>query len=165
MTPSDTSVTSEALVTEVERMQVALIQAARQFRMMERAGINQSARSALAAIVKFGPLSMSELAAHEGVDPAGVSRTVRKLEESGDVVRRTSDTDARVNLIEVTESGRELFLRSRRQLTEIILDRISGLTPEQMATIVALGEGLELLVSATAPRPVEQPVTGTREAH
>ena len=137
----------------VERVQVALIQAARHFLTMDRAGINQSARSALAAIVKFGPLSMSELAAHEGVYPASVSRTVRRLQESGDVVRRTSDADGRVNLIEVTESGRELFLRSRRQLTEIILDRISTLPPEQLATIVALGDGLELLVSATGPRP------------
>ncbi|MEV0109329.1 MarR family transcriptional regulator [Nocardia sp. NPDC050799] len=152
MTPPDSS-TTEEFVAAVERVQVALIQAARQFRTMDRAGINQSARSALAAIVKFGPLSMSELAAHEGVDPASVSRTVRKLEESGDVVRRTSDEDGRVNLIEVTESGRELFLRSRRQLTEIILDRISTLSPEQLATIVALGDGLELLVSATGPRP------------
>ncbi|MGW5385375.1 MarR family winged helix-turn-helix transcriptional regulator [Nocardia sp. NPDC003963] len=148
----DSSTTSEEYVAAVERVQVALIQAARQFRTMDRAGINQSARSALAAIVKFGPLSMSELAAHEGVDPASVSRTVRRLEESGEVVRRTSDADGRVNLIEVTDSGRELFLRSRRQLTEIILDRISTLSPEQLATIVALGDGLELLVSATEPR-------------
>lgn len=153
MTLPDSSTTSEEFLAAVERVQVAVIQAARQFRTMDRAGINQSARSALAAIVKFGPLSMSELAAHEGVDPASVSRTVRKLEESGDVARRTSDEDGRVNLIEVTESGRELFLRSRRQLTEIILDRISTLSPEQMATIVALGDGLELLVSATGPRP------------
>ncbi|MGW1738280.1 MarR family winged helix-turn-helix transcriptional regulator [Nocardia sp. NPDC001965] len=152
MTLPDSSTTTEEQVAAVERVQVALIQVARQFRMMDRAGINQSARSALAAIVKFGPLSMSELAAHEGVDPASVSRTVRKLEESGEVLRRTSDADARVNLIEVTESGRELFLRSRRQLTEIVLDRISTLTPEQIATIVALGDGLELLVSATGPR-------------
>ncbi|WP_169811864.1 MarR family winged helix-turn-helix transcriptional regulator [Nocardia grenadensis] len=149
----DSSTTTEEFVVAVERVQVALIQAARQFRTMDRAGINQSARSALAAIVKFGPLSMSELAAHEGVDPAGVSRTVRKLEESGDVRRRTSEEDGRVNLIEVTESGRELFLRSRRQLTEIILDRISTLPPEQLAAIVALGDGLELLVAATGPRP------------
>lgn len=153
MTLPDSSTTSEEYVAAVERVQVALIQAARQFRTMDRAGINQSARSTLAAIVKFGPLSMSELAAHEGVDPASVSRTVRKLEESGEVVRRTSDADGRVNLIEVTESGRELFLRSRRQLTEIILDRISTLSPEQMATIIALGDGLELLVSATGPHP------------
>ncbi|MEU4310975.1 MarR family transcriptional regulator [Nocardia sp. NPDC024068] len=152
MTPSDPPATSEEFVVAVERMQVALIQAARQFRMMDRAGANQSARSTLAAIVKFGPLSMSELAAHEGVDPASVSRTVRRLEASGAVVRRTSDTDARVSLIEVTESGRELFLRSRRQLTEIILERISEFSPEQMATIAALGDGLELLVSATGPR-------------
>ncbi|WP_280426274.1 MarR family winged helix-turn-helix transcriptional regulator [Nocardia carnea] len=152
MTLSDSSTTTEELVAAVERVQVALIQAARQFRTMDRAGINQSARSALAAIVKFGPLSMSELAAHEGVDPASVSRTVRKLEESGDVVRRTSAADGRVNLIEVTESGRELFLRSRRQLTEMIVDRISTLSADQLATIVALGDGLELLVSATGPR-------------
>ncbi|GGL17599.1 MarR family winged helix-turn-helix transcriptional regulator [Nocardia jinanensis] len=153
MTLPDSSTTSAEYVAAVERVQVALIQAARQFRTMDRAGINQSARSTLAAIVKFGPLSMSELAAHEGVDPASVSRTVRKLEESGEVVRRTSDADGRVNLIEVSESGRELFLRSRRQLTEIILDRISTLSPEQMATIIALGDGLELLVSATGPHP------------
>ncbi|WP_328394243.1 MarR family winged helix-turn-helix transcriptional regulator [Nocardia sp. NBC_00416] len=151
MTLPDPSTTSEELVAAVERMQVALIQAARQFRTMDRAGINQSARSALAAIVKFGPLSMSDLAAHEGVDPASVSRTVRKLEESGEVVRRTSDADGRVNLIEVTESGRELFLRSRRQLSEIILGRISNLAPEQIAAIVSLSDGLELLVSATGP--------------
>ncbi|MEV5651090.1 MarR family transcriptional regulator [Nocardia sp. NPDC052254] len=151
MPSSDLPATDAELVAAVERVQVALIQAARQFRMMDRAGINQSARSALAAIVKFGPLSMSELAAHEGVDPASVSRTVRKLEECGDVVRRASDTDARVNMIEVTESGRELFLRSRRQLTQIILDRISTLSPEQLASIVALGDGLELLASATGP--------------
>lgn len=152
MTPSDSAAADEDFLAAVERVQVALIQAARQFRMMDRAGANQSARSTLAAIVKFGPLSMSELAAHEGVDPASVSRTVRRLEESGDVARRTSDTDARVNLIEVTEAGRELFLRSRRQLTEIILARISELPPHQRATIAALGDGLELLVAATGPR-------------
>ncbi|NKY33590.1 MarR family transcriptional regulator [Nocardia speluncae] len=152
MTLSDSPTTTEELVAAVERVQVALIQAARQFRTMDRAGASQSARSALAAIVKFGPLSMSELAAHEGVDPASVSRTVRRLEESGDVARRTSDMDGRVNLIEVTESGLELFLRSRRQLTEIIVDRIATLPAEDIGAIVALGDGLELLVSATGSR-------------
>lgn len=153
MSLSDSPTTTEELVAAVERVQVALIQAARQFRTMDRAGANQSARSALAAIVKFGPLSMSELAAHEGVDPASVSRTVRRLEESGDVARRTSDMDGRVNLIEVTESGLELFLRSRRQLTEIIVDRIATLPAEDIGAIVALGDGLELLVSATGSHP------------
>ena len=153
MTLSDSPTTTEELVAAVERVQVALIQAARQFRTMDRAGANQSARSALAAIVKFGPLSMSELAAHEGVDPASVSRTVRRLEESGDVARRTSDMDGRVNLIEVTEPGLELFLRSRRQLTEIIVDRIATLPAEDIGAIVALGDGLELLVSATGSHP------------
>ncbi|TWH10354.1 DNA-binding MarR family transcriptional regulator [Rhodococcus rhodochrous J45] len=151
MTVADTPTIDDALVAEIERVQVALIQAARQLRMMDRAGSSQSARSALAAIVKFGPLSMSELTAHEGVDPASVSRTVRKLEESGAVARRTSETDGRVNLIEVTESGRELFMRSRRELTEIIVGRMSGFTSEQLSTVVALSEGLELLVSATEP--------------
>ncbi|WP_052068087.1 MarR family winged helix-turn-helix transcriptional regulator [Rhodococcoides fascians] len=145
---------SEQLLTDVERMQVALIQAARQLRMIDRAGINQSARSALAAIVKYGPLSMSDLAAHEGVDPASVSRTVRKLEESGDIARRTSDFDGRVNLIEVTESGRALFLRSRRELTEIVLDKVARLPREQLDAIVSMSEGLELLVLATGPRAV-----------
>ena len=152
MTLPDPSTTTEDLVAAVERVQVAIIQAARQFRMMDRAGASQSARSALAAIVKYGPLSMSELAAHEGVDPASVSRTVRKLEDAGDVVRRASATDARVNMIEVTDSGLELFMRSRRQLTEIIVERISALPPEQLATIVALGDGLELLAGETGPQ-------------
>ena len=152
MTSPDPSTTTEDLVAAVERVQVAIIQAARQFRMMDRAGASQSARSALAAIVKYGPLSMSELAAHEGVDPASVSRTVRKLEDAGDVVRRASATDARVNMIEVTDSGLELFMRSRRQLTEIIVERISALPPEQLATIVALGDGLELLAGETGPQ-------------
>lgn len=154
MTVTATTRDSEQLLVDLERMQVALIQAARQLRTVDRAGINQSARSALAAIVKFGPLSMSELAAHEGVDPASVSRTVRKLEESGDVARSTSHSDGRVNLIQVTESGRALFLRSRRELTESVLERVSPLPQDQIDTIVAISEGLELLVAATGPRSV-----------
>ncbi|WP_170945230.1 MarR family winged helix-turn-helix transcriptional regulator [Rhodococcoides fascians] len=152
MTVTAPNPTDEQLLVELERMQVALIQAARQLRTVDRAGINQSARSALAAIVKFGPLPMNELAAHEGVDPASVSRTVRKLEESGNVARHTSDLDGRVNLIQVTDAGRALFFRSRRELTESVLERVSVLPQNQIDSIVALSEGLELLVAATAPR-------------
>ncbi|WP_024805299.1 MarR family winged helix-turn-helix transcriptional regulator [Nocardia sp. BMG51109] len=149
-----TTRSGERLLTELERMQVALIQAARQLRLIDRAGINPSARSALAAIVKYGPLSMSDLAAHEGVDPASVSRTVRKLEEAGSIARRTAESDARVNLIEVTESGRRLFFRSRRELTQVVLDKVAALPPDQIEAIVAASEGLELLIAATAPKPV-----------
>lgn len=72
-----------------------------------------SQRSALGRIGDDRPMTLSALAAAEGVRPQSMSATVHTLEQDG-LLRRTADPqDGRQQLISLTKAGRAKLDRSR----------------------------------------------------
>ncbi|MFZ2177638.1 MAG: MarR family transcriptional regulator, partial [Rhodococcus sp. (in: high G+C Gram-positive bacteria)] len=137
---------------DIERLQIAIIQTARQIRLIHKGG---PYKTALAAVVKYGPLRMSDLAAREGVDPASTSRTVRSLEEQGLVVRRPDSRDARASLIEITEEGNRVFLERRRGVTNHLVRELSGLSYADLDRLLSVTTELERLAALTELAPSE----------
>lgn len=60
-------------------------------------------------LARMAPGPMSQLVARMDVDPGWVTDIVDKLEQRGDVVRRSSPDDRRVKILELTDKGRETW--------------------------------------------------------
>lgn len=142
------------LTRDIERVQVAAVQLARHLRTRVPSGLSRAATSALAAVVKYGPLSVSELAAHEGVHVTSMSRTLSQLLAAGLVSRTQDGLDGRVAQVRATPAGRELFLAHRRANTEFLLQRLRGATPQDLELIRVGADALERILEL-----VEDPIS------
>jgi DNA-binding MarR family transcriptional regulator len=74
-------------------------------------GLSKVMAQFLGAIGQLPPGPTNQLAERFGVDPGWVTDNVDRLEAKGYVVRRTSPTDRRVKILELTESGRAMYAR------------------------------------------------------
>jgi DNA-binding MarR family transcriptional regulator len=63
----------------------------------------------LAAVGRFAPLSVVDLAAKSNLDKGQASRAAQALVERGLVAKRPSDTDARGVVLSLTPRGRKLW--------------------------------------------------------
>ena len=90
-------------------------------------------------------MRLGDLAAHEGVTPATLSRIVSALEQGG-YARRTPDpADRRSAFLEITETGRATLAEVRRARTELMLARVARLGPELRKALAAALPALEAL--------------------
>src|SRR5277367_6438783 len=79
-------------------------------RRLKYLGVSQASWMTIAMAAKArAPLSQSELADRLGVEGATMVAMVDRLVKAGLVVRQTSSSDRRVNLVIVTEAGNLLF--------------------------------------------------------
>ncbi|MFF3227195.1 MarR family winged helix-turn-helix transcriptional regulator [Nocardia suismassiliense] len=69
--------------------------------------LTRLAASVLANLTHSGPLTASELAAIEGLQPQSLTRVINELHDLGRIRRSRNDTDARQQDIAITEAGRE----------------------------------------------------------
>ncbi|MFI9406927.1 MarR family winged helix-turn-helix transcriptional regulator [Nocardia sp. NPDC052316] len=68
--------------------------------------LTRLAASVLANLTHSGPLTASELAAIEGLQPQSLTRVINELHDHGRIRRSRNDTDARQQDIAITEAGR-----------------------------------------------------------
>jgi DNA-binding MarR family transcriptional regulator len=66
-------------------------------------------------------LNQNELAQLTWRDKSSLARLLAKMERKGYVSRRQHDLDKRVNLVYLTESGREIF-RNTRPIIQNVID-------------------------------------------
>jgi DNA-binding MarR family transcriptional regulator len=85
----------------------------------------------LGSLYRHGDLTVGELAALERVQPPSMTRKVNGLEESGYVARRAHESDGRVVVVTLTESGRERVVADRRRRDEWLARQLRDLTPEE----------------------------------
>jgi DNA-binding MarR family transcriptional regulator len=114
---------------------------ARLFRRIERtragASLTPSETTVLSAIVRQGPLRLSDLARAEGMNPTMLSRLIRDLEEAGLVLRRTDRVDRRAALVEATPAGRRLFDRIRAERSDTLSAALVLLSTDEQRTLRA----------------------------
>ncbi|MFK7996192.1 MAG: MarR family winged helix-turn-helix transcriptional regulator [Granulosicoccus sp.] len=79
--------------------------------VMAEQGLSIPKMRALAALAANGSLTVNELTVFAVSEQSTMSRTLDQLEVDGLVVRTASKRDSRVRVIELTESGRNIYRR------------------------------------------------------
>lgn len=108
-------------------------------------GLTPSQASALGLITWRGPLSLTELAELEGLNPTMVSRIVGRLDELELIQRRQNPQDLRAALVEITPSGHAMNERIRADRGHVVSGCLDRLSANQREAIVAALPGLENL--------------------
>lgn len=91
--------------------------------------IDRAAYRVLGHIADAGPLRLSELAGHLGVDVSTVSRQVSDLERRALVARRADPLDRRAALLTLTDEGRATLDELRRLRRQVLADLLAGWPP------------------------------------
>jgi DNA-binding MarR family transcriptional regulator len=121
----------------------------RQLRHMELpAGMTPERLSALSAIEKHGPISVTALADREMVRPATMSRMVSALVDDGLAKRLEDKTDGRGVLVASTPKGKRAFQRAHQQRLQQLSVALSNLPPDQLTAMRGLATALERLTTA-----------------
>ncbi|MEU7875639.1 MarR family transcriptional regulator [Dactylosporangium sp. NPDC049140] len=78
-----------------------------------------------------GPANQRRLAGATGSDKSTMTRTIDELAARGLVVRRATEADRRVNVVELTEAGRARFAEAERVAARVNDELLAHLTPEE----------------------------------
>ena len=100
-------------------------------------GLTESAAGLLWALEPgTPPMAMRDLARRLGCDPSTISLLGDRLERAGLVERRPHPDDGRVRILALTERGRQVWDRVRRQA--IAVSPLATLTPAEQHQLSAL---------------------------
>jgi DNA-binding MarR family transcriptional regulator len=103
-------------------------------------GPGQPQVSALTAIERHGTMTMGALSSHEQVQPPTMTKIVAGLVEDGLVARAPDPLDRRIAWLTVTQEGRRLLSRRRRNMDSFLMKRLRALPPEDVATLQRAAE-------------------------
>lgn len=90
-----------------------------------------------------GSPSQKEIAERFGISAAAVAAALKLLEKSGYIKRESDSSDARRNLVSVTERGREIVEKSKREFEAVDLAMIEGLGSERLHALVEALKSIE----------------------
>jgi len=133
------------------QLRFAVMRLSRRLRQHAPDDITPSQLSALAVVVREGPLTLSQLADAEQVQPPTITRVVDALGQQGLVTRAASDHDRRVAFVAATPKGRALVEAIRRRRDAYLAQRLRTFSPEELALLEQAAPLLERLVEE--PRP------------
>ena len=109
--------------------------------------IGASSIAALVTVERLGPIRLGDLARHEGVTPATLSRIVSVLEEEGYAGRTTDADDRRSSWLEITSAGKRLLDGVRRDRADLVAARIDRLTTDQQRALAVALDAIEALAA------------------
>lgn len=101
--------------------------------------------AALRTLESHGPMTPSELAAHEKVQPPSMTKIVARLEEHGYVSRTPDPDDRRQVMVAATKAGRALLADDRRRKDKWLSQRVRRLDANDIAALRAALPILETL--------------------
>src|ERR1700694_4874103 len=91
-------------------------------------GIHPGHKLLLLELETAGPRTQAELAAASGYEPPTITLSVRQLEAAGLVVRRSSLTDGRATIVELSDQGRALLPEVKAAWRRVAEQTVRGLT-------------------------------------
>lgn len=109
------------------------------------AGLTPTRTSVLLAVVREGPLRISELARSEGLNPTMLSRVIAGFVDAGLLSRTSDDGDRRSAWVDATEAGTRLAQRMRAERTDVLNRALEGLPAAQLGSLEAALPALEAL--------------------
>lgn len=104
--------------------------------------------AALGTIDRHGPITPSDLAAHERVRPPSMTRVIGRLERDGLALRTAHPTDGRQQRLSITAAGRELLNVDRRRRDAWLAKQMAALEPDELAALAAALPVLERLIES-----------------
>ena len=112
-------------------------------------GVSASKLSVLGLLERAsGPLTASELADLDGLQPQSLTRIIADLEESGLIGRRQAESDRRQVLIEITKKGHDLLVVDARRQNSWLADAmVTTLTPTEQRLLRIAAELLDRLAA------------------
>jgi DNA-binding MarR family transcriptional regulator len=144
--------TTAPAIDVASHLRLVVARTARRLRQEAGQELSPSLTSALAAIDRHGPLTPSELAAHERVQRPTATRLLGRLAELGLVERAPDPVDRRSALISVSPAGRTLLRRLRTRKNQYLARRLATLTPDEVATLDRAAAILERVLDAEERR-------------
>jgi DNA-binding MarR family transcriptional regulator len=125
-----------------DRLHSAALRLVRRLRAHDASvGLSPPRLSALAVIVRDGPIAVGALAAAEGVAAPTMSRLVDGLQREGLVKRTPDPADARGVLVTATPRGKSLLAKARTRRLRDLAEELSRLSAEEL-TLLARGADL-----------------------
>lgn len=115
----------------------------------QRADISVSVTQlmALGTLVKYGPMSAGELAAHERVQPPSMTKILVALEEHGLSRREQHPSDRRQIVIEATDAGRDLIKQEAEMRDAWLAVRLATLSERDRELLARASEVLARLAT------------------
>ena len=147
-----------ALLRDAARLQEAVQGLVRvlQFRDRDRAccyDLSVSQCYALEALVRVGPMTVTQLGDHLYLEKSTASRLAKGLLEKEIVRKRAPDADGRVVILQVTETGQRLARRVFNDLAQEYTELLEGFDPEVRSALPVLLDRLTARFSANASLP------------
>jgi DNA-binding MarR family transcriptional regulator len=127
-------------------------------------GIHPGHKLVLLELATAGPRTQAQLAAASGYEPPTITLSVQQLEAAGLVVRRSSLTDGRATIVELSDQGRALMPKLKAAWREVAEQTVGGLTrtPIDQLTVVLDDLAASLASSAAPAADVPRYVTRSR---
>jgi DNA-binding MarR family transcriptional regulator len=129
-----------------DRLRVVLARAARRLRQEAGADLGPTLTAALGTVERHGPLTPSELAAHERIQRPTATRLIAKLEERGLIERAAVPGDARSCRLTITQQGAAALGEIRTRKDAYLARRLRALPAEDRATLARAADLLEELL-------------------
>ncbi|GEE02902.1 hypothetical protein nbrc107696_33480 [Gordonia spumicola] len=120
------------------------------------AGLSAGTASSLWTVYSNAPIRVTDLADHESVAVPTMSKIVASLVDRGYVAKVRDPDDARVILLEPTDTGREVITGMRFVRTRALADALALLSDDDRATVES---GLRLLSDAITTHPESKDVS------
>lgn len=132
-------------------LRVVIARTARRMRQEAGAG-SPSKIAALVTLERHGPMSPSDLAAHEQIQRPTATRLIARLEEDGVVERSSDPADGRRTLIALSPAGHALLGESRTRKDAYLAERLRGLDEDERDTLERAAQILERLLEEDGRR-------------
>jgi DNA-binding MarR family transcriptional regulator len=131
------------------RLRLVVMRLARRLRQQAEEGATASMLSALSTLERLGPLTLTELAQLERVQPPSITKVVGRLEEEGLVKREGDAKDRRVSRITLTAKGKRSIEQNRSRKTAYLARGLESLQPEDLAVLARALDVLDGLMEET----------------
>ncbi len=138
------------------RLRMAIGRLSRRLRTTEAsaaAGLTPTKISILLAVVREGPVRLSDLAASESLNPTMLSRVLAALVDAGFLARTSDDGDRRAAWVSATSSGERLAESMRRQRTDALNAALAQLPEGDLDLLERALPALEGLAETLRERP------------
>jgi DNA-binding MarR family transcriptional regulator len=147
-TASEPAMDEESVI----RLRNAVLRIARRLRTSgDPEGLTATQSSALATLVRRGPMRAGDLADSEALNPTLLSRVLGQLEARGLAAREPDPADGRGTLARATPAGARLVGRLRARRAALLLEWLEGLAPERRAALLGALPALEELAGGGRP--------------
>jgi DNA-binding MarR family transcriptional regulator len=121
-----------------DRSAELVLLAGKLIRQVRRAVASPTSYRVLATLDDIGPAGITQLAEADGISQPTMSVQVAALVEAGLVTKAPHPSDARAQILTMTDAGRAHLRANRERVTAIVRGRLADHSEAEVATAIAV---------------------------